>query len=647
MSELKKLVVRRKVIRSRVTISFNQINTYDSLSPLELSVQKSNLLSAKEDLLNLDKLIVDLKFPDGGEIDEDELYREIEACSDYQEKVEACLCVLDSHSNSSSSNPALDNARSLLKQPVAPLPTFSGEEEEDLMRFLNEFELTTACYKYPDRDLLLLLRQQLSGKAKTLIKSLEADKQNYKAAKELLTSAFASPENRKFATMKMLTELQLGYEDDPYEFISKVKMLQESVKSLDIKSDDFLQYFTWNGLNEKFKTQLIHVTSKSKPPFREIVNKFFEANERYLQYQKQYKARRPNKPKDERKERTSASFAINVRDKAKNKFKECVLCAKENVSSNHPIFKCPKYANPKMKLEQLERLNGCTKCASLEHTVSNCNFRFNKRCDCFKWHFRFLCPQWSTGSQINKEQKTTTKTTEASSGVVVLQNATCDSILPTFSFYVNGKKFRAFKDGGSQSSFTTRKFAESQNLRVIQNDVKLTVNGFNKPQTYLTRLVEVCFQLGDRTHKVPSLVVPELKVNLELPKLSQVIHSFKDKGYVLADSFLGDSNYIGNIDFILGADAAYCLPGSDVCFGNNSMYINSSAGILLSGPVDNYIADLRFLPQSNLASDNFLAIDHSSKMSPRCGEDESIVDVFQTHAFFVSSYLTPLDCEDF
>ena len=235
MAELKKFVIKRKVTRSRVTTTFNNISTFGSLSPTQRNVEKSNLLRLKEDLVKFDQLILDLKFPEKDEIDELQLYTEVEACSDYQSKITECLTILDSFSDSGNSDRhLLENARSLLKQPVAPLPIFSGEEEEDLIKFLTEFELTTACYKYPDRDLLLLLRQQLSGKAKTLLKSLEADKQSYEEAKKLLICAFASPENRKFSTISKLTQLKLSYEDDPYEYISKVKMLQESVKCFDI-----------------------------------------------------------------------------------------------------------------------------------------------------------------------------------------------------------------------------------------------------------------------------------------------------------------------------------------------------------------------------------------------------------------------------
>ena len=111
-------------------------------------------------------MIQNLKFGDPEKIDERELQKETDICDEYMRE---CLIVLNrlivTESRTSHVN-MIDAARSLLKQPTAPLPTFSGDEKEDLMRFLVEFELTTSSYKYPDRDLLLLLLQQLSGKAK-------------------------------------------------------------------------------------------------------------------------------------------------------------------------------------------------------------------------------------------------------------------------------------------------------------------------------------------------------------------------------------------------------------------------------------------------------------------------------------------------
>ena len=89
-----------------------------------------------------------------------------------------------------SSNQANNGTFSLLKQ-VEPLPSFSGDENKDLVKFICEFELITAPYAYPDWDLLILLMQQVSGKDKTLLGSLDADKLSYKDAKDLLVAAFA------------------------------------------------------------------------------------------------------------------------------------------------------------------------------------------------------------------------------------------------------------------------------------------------------------------------------------------------------------------------------------------------------------------------------------------------------------------------
>ncbi|XP_068204845.1 uncharacterized protein [Palaemon carinicauda] len=82
---------------------------------------------------------------------------------------------------------------------------------------------------------------QVSGNGKTLLNSLEVDKQTYKDTKNLLSAAFASPENLKFGTIKKLTELKLGYNDDPFEFISKTKMIQESFRSLPLSVDELLK----------------------------------------------------------------------------------------------------------------------------------------------------------------------------------------------------------------------------------------------------------------------------------------------------------------------------------------------------------------------------------------------------------------------
>ena len=179
------------------------------------------------------------------------------------------------------SNSSIDNARSLLKSPIAPLPTFKGKENEDLERFLNEFEETTSKFNYAEYDKLILLKQQLSGRALTLVNSLEADKQGYSHAKQLLTSALACPDTRKFSIIIQLTQLKLDLKSDPFEYMSKIRLLHESARKLDIDRDYFLQYFIWEGFNSIFKEQLVQITNTTKPSLIQIFGNYFEAANRY------------------------------------------------------------------------------------------------------------------------------------------------------------------------------------------------------------------------------------------------------------------------------------------------------------------------------------------------------------------------------
>ena len=86
----------------------------------------------------------------------------------------------------------------------------------------------------------------------TLLNALETDKHDFESAKTLLTEALASSETRIFSLIRSLTELSLSYTDDPYEYIAKVKNIQEAIKKLKVNIDHFLQFFVWHGLNDSF-----------------------------------------------------------------------------------------------------------------------------------------------------------------------------------------------------------------------------------------------------------------------------------------------------------------------------------------------------------------------------------------------------------
>ena len=73
--------------------------------------------------------------------------------------------------------------------------------------------------------------------------------QNYENAKELLEQAFASTTTLQYRVIQQLVELKMNCGDDPYEFISNMR-ITEAFTVLNIHSNIILQYFFWSGMND-------------------------------------------------------------------------------------------------------------------------------------------------------------------------------------------------------------------------------------------------------------------------------------------------------------------------------------------------------------------------------------------------------------
>ena len=649
MSELKVLVNKRKVIRKKVTDAFNQSDTYSTFSESQKISENAVLLSYKKALIGVDTYIQNLKFS-SEDIDEAQLEVELSSCQDYQDKIESCLPLLASKPANANN---FDVARSLLKQPTAPLPKFGSSGNEDLLSFFIEFENTTGAFKYPDRDLLLLLKQQVEGRAKLLLGSLEADKQTYADAKNLLINALALQETRKFQAIKKLTQLKLVPGSDPFKYISNLHTIHESVRVVGITSDDFLQYFAWLGLDDKFQKELIAVTNKIHPSFKDIKENFFTACERY-KHCKDVKSKEV-KSKDSSCSVTRKSpvekttnFAVKVNSDMSGGLQSCSICSKiDGKKADHAIFKCKKFPTPHAKGDKLKAFDGCTKCGSLSHCTNKCALKFKRKCyNCSGWHFSFLCNKSSSQkkkdnvdseSVCNEESKS-----ETSSGVAVLPTYSSHSVLPTFTFTIPYHRniLRGLKDSGSQSTFVSKKLVDAYNFKKTKENVNLTVSGFNGSKNYATSQVEVPIKIGNFSYNISALVVPNINFKLNLPSLGQVVKGFKSKGYKFADTMLNDdSGSIENMDILLGSDCAHCLLGRDILFGkeNPSVFIDSPSGIMLVGNIDCLSKNLPYLPvhdaYNGLQSNNSMinsyvahSLDSSSFISTHCFLSSDIIE---------------------
>ncbi|XP_068243236.1 uncharacterized protein [Palaemon carinicauda] len=602
MNKLQVFVGQRKTIRKKVTECFNNVNNYDSFNPSERLSERAILLHYKEKLSDLDSKILTEKFFNRETVVEADLETELNSCQDYLDKIERLLPLLDVSENPRSN--VTDTARSLLKQPTAPLPKFSSREGEDFLRFITEFENTTSAFSYPDRDLLLLLKQQIDGRAKYLLYSLEADKQSYKDAKELLVSAFASKEARINSTIQKLLNLKLGEKDDPFIYISNLRTICEAVRTLKIDANEFTRFFAWRGINDNFKSHLVQITTKTHPSLDDILDNFFNASERY----ESTKGKTPQEIKFRNKFRNTPvkdstdSLAIKTKVmESKSSVPNCLLCSRsDSKETNHYVNKCQKFSTPAEKVHIIESFGGCVKCGMLNHMSSECRFRFKKRCiNCNGYHMSYLCLSESArdGSSLTNKLNSNAKQ-EASSGVAVTHQYSTNSILPTFTFSLEGNDsvYRGLKDSGSQSTFVSARLANSCKFKIVHSNIELTVKGFNESKRYCTKVIKMPLRIGDSVEHILAIVVPEISINLELPFLGELVEAVHSKGLVLADKLLNSNlRKIDNVHLLLGTDSFSCLTGNEIVIGNASpsVYIESKVGIMLTGNIEALLANFR------------------------------------------------------
>ena len=626
--------------RTAVTKIFNDRANFDTYDVIKLSNAKLKLEKAEVELAVLNEKIFSLDF-ESEEVTEDMISTELNACHEYKDRIFESLSVLstcatntsstgqDVHIAQSTSNAhAMRVPMSRLKSPIAPLPRFTSAEGENLLLFLDQFEETLSKFVYTQYDKLLLLKQQVTGKASLLIESLEPDKQTYDDAKALLSAALASKEVQKFNVLRQLSELKLTYNSEPFQFISDVRKIMQAMKSLGITVDDVLSYFVFHGLNDTFKTQLTLITNNTRPDINSIVEHFFTANERYELARKNFKSSKMSAKAEQETVVMAADSKVVVN---RNPFSSCTLCT----NATHAINRCPNYLKPSEKIGMLKKLNACVKCANLDHTSDMCSFRLKKSCNlCNKWHFTFLCPERvgdlesrhpSSGRSLdhkalptknnfvkNQKPKNARETnanfsqvgdaTQAETSCMQIVCASffqdnfddVDSALSTFT--VSPKKgsfIRGLYDTGSQSSFISEQNLNKFDYEILNDHIMLTIKGINNVKTVKSKLVKVKLNFGSTSFTVKLLTVPSIGISLKLPNLNKVVSQFLKKGYVLADSLLSKrSCALDEIGLILGANAAFCFEGNTVAFGKSSVYLDTKFGILLLGSMNDMIRDI-------------------------------------------------------
>ena len=493
-----------------------------------------------------------------------------------------------------------------LQLPKISLPTFGNLKDESFRKFIISFESIVDKHNLTSYEKFYYLKSQLSKGPRTLIDSLDVSRQLYEVAKELLIKAFDNEIETKFEIIKRMSNLKLGFNDDPYTFIGDMRTVIAEFESLKINVQEVIQFFVWNGLNQKFQDHLISITNKSKPGLTEISDCIFEATNRYskskISNEKNFKS--PNL--ESKPNYSNSSYAIDVKP---GKF--CCLCKFDGFEKNHDLRDCKKFPTAQLKVNKLKAINGCLRCGFGNHITKNCRYKFFSNCrNCNREHATHLClsgaqPLVGRGSARNLTNANTVEVvasvddeTIANQSIVEVQHSAGSGAggvsLPTFTADLIGKcssvHARIFKDGGAQRNFITRSLVKKLELQVLERNVTMNIRGFVSEQCVSTDIVEVPIVIGQNRYNIPAVCVDRISTEFRINNLKYIMDSFASRGYIFADKLLDASkNRVSNINMILGSESNHILPSSDTLFGDlssPSVIIETPIGIMLTGCSD-------------------------------------------------------------
>lgn len=568
----------------------------------------SKLETLKSSLNDLDYKINSLNIS-SGKWDQDEYAKQLIVDEEYADDINAAIVQLHERvkyltpipatSGPHGSSPRFPQHKVTL--PNIELPSFDGKPEL-FNKFINSFENLISKYNLSSFEKFSYLFKQLSGPAKKIVESLSLNNSNYESAKQLLSEAYSNKLDQQFAVIHNLLKLKLDPDTtDAFTWIGDSRLITEQIRSLDITSDIFAQYFLWNGLNDDFKQHLIAISQKSRPSLSEINNAMFEANLRYVEQRKLSIG-----------EFATSVSATSIKSESNS---QCGLCSyDESNDKYHKLSRCPRYADANSKIAKLRSINGCTKCGFTNHHHKTCKFKFYKNCfQCGGSHMTYLCLQ-KTSDHVNRQDSNpTTKsndkgskpksTTNAMSVVAHASRSLNDVILPTATVYMGSEgsdiPVRLFKDIGSQSSFVKGTPDTIPNAVLIKTE-QISVKGINSIKHFEASTVKFPIKVpGQGEQIITAICVPELTTEVAAPGLASLSTKLKKLNCVLADKSL-NTNYINDISILLGSDNSHVLPVNQFNFSckdnKASVMYSTPAGVMLAGSVAGYFKNLKALP---------------------------------------------------
>ena len=606
LDDLEFLKTSRTRLRSKVTRFCNAIDASLERSSL---VELSNIL---QDLRNLQCKLEEVndsvcKILLATE-SKDTVERDLDLCDEYEDKISSYLHKIQNKiqadqgrietSRVSTRDEYVDLSRpdGQIKLPQLPLPVYSHAPGESLENFFANFESIIDKYNLSPFSRFVYLQRQLKGEALMLVNSLRGDQQSYIEAKNLLCKAFASKTVQKYDILQRMNDLNLAKGGNCFSFVSELRVIIHTVKSLEITVDEIIQFFAWKAMPFGLQTQFINITNKNKPNLSEIEDNIFSAIERYDSFHKRKSDRNLTHFSDNKnlEEATGLATNVNVKNNPTSnvkKFKPCILCKNFERNDIHPISRCPVYKNSSSKIKKLSEIGACLKCSNENHKTEECRFKFHKSCfHCKGVHFSFLCPK----NVEDRNVKFESSETKVSTGTICVECSALKSqsnyptVLPTFSVDTSGNyTLHGLKDSGSQCTFILTEIANKLNLPIVKF-IDIQINGINECKPYTTKLVEIALSINNDVHNINAICIPKINTSLKLEGLNNIIKKLDNLNVSLADknlTKLSSNECIENIDLILGANYNYLLPESQFKYNGKPVPLctQTPLGIIISG----------------------------------------------------------------
>ena len=516
-----------------------------------------------------------------------------------------------------------------------PPPEFDPDSNQSFQNFKYDLEqyFKHHAKKINSDSKPYYLRKQVKGKAHEMLQNVSRELP-YEDLIALLESAYSNEIKEKYDSIKDLITLEYK---NSVDYFAELTVIENTISVNEMSIKDFQRYFAWNCLPIPIRNNIKALAGSQDPTYKDITDNIFHAerltkeqNEPRQKQNKNYNLRSSGRYNSNKNKSVAAATNIQrqtptninkfkgkpqVSRKGPNAFKPghnnrnslggkseyissgspsnpyCSLCRHNGDNDKHLFSKCSIYKDLDARIKRLKEIGACLIC-TYYHDTKNCYFKDIKCGKCNLNHTLSLC----TKKEEPKEGSIYRSANIALCSQGLQPHST---LLPSLSANINNHTVHLLLDSGAQSNFISEKIVKEHNLKVIKDNIPLTVSGVNSKREYNIKEVKVSINIAGRLHQIDCFTLPQIDLSIKVPKVHELINIVQSFNCELADRslFHVQDNQIAKYDLILGISDLSKLRLKPVYLGDTCLWqINNLT--ILHGNVDEMIADLNAFKHS-------------------------------------------------